>query len=170
MTRKLDWKWILIGVAIMVVLNFIAGLILVVVVGSQIEATSNPAEITLTGGQVILAAVLNFLAFAISSYIVGLKSVGRTILEPGISASQTCKLDSGSTYRCGQEAAFALAEFIGRRTVSCEDRGRDRYDRMIAVCRASGTDLSAWLVEAGWAVAYRKDSDDYLIEEAKARI
>jgi hypothetical protein len=87
MTRKLDWKWILIGIVIMVVLNLVAGLILALILGSQIQATTGPAEITLTGGQVMLAAALNFLAFAIGGYIVGLKSVGRTILEPGISAA-----------------------------------------------------------------------------------
>ena len=87
MTRKLDWKWILIGIVIMVVLNLVAGLILALILGSQIQATTDTAEITLTGGQVMLAAALNFLAFAIGGYIVGLKSVGRTILEPGISAA-----------------------------------------------------------------------------------
>jgi hypothetical protein len=40
-----------------------------------------------SGGQVVLAVVLNFLAFAIGGFIVGLKSAGRTILEPGISAA-----------------------------------------------------------------------------------
>ena len=86
MTGKLDWKWILYGVAIMVVLNLAAGVVLAFFLGSQIEAVSR-AEIALSGGQVLLLAVLNFLAFAIGGYIVGLKSVGRTILEPGISAA-----------------------------------------------------------------------------------
>lgn len=86
MTGKLDWKWILYGVAIMVVLNLAAGVILAFFLGSQIEAAAR-AEIALTGGQVLLLAVLNFLAFAIGGYIVGLKSAGRTILEPGISAA-----------------------------------------------------------------------------------
>jgi MFS family permease len=87
MTRRLDWKWILIGVVIMVVLNFVAGLILAAVLGSQIQSATSPAEITLSSGQVVLVAVLNFLAFAIGGYIVGWKSAGRTILEPGISAA-----------------------------------------------------------------------------------
>jgi uncharacterized protein YneF (UPF0154 family) len=86
MTGKLDWKWILYGVAIMVVLNLAAGVILAFFLGSQIEAVSR-AEIALSGGQVLLLAVLNFLAFAIGGYIVGRKSAGRTILEPGISAA-----------------------------------------------------------------------------------
>ena len=41
----------------------------------------------MSGGQILFAAVLNFLAFAIGGFIVGLKSAGRTILEPGISAA-----------------------------------------------------------------------------------
>ena len=86
MTEKLDWKWILYGVAIMVVLNLAAGVILAFFLGSQIEAVSR-AEIALSGGQVLLLVVLNFLAFAIGGYIVGRKSAGRTILEPGISAA-----------------------------------------------------------------------------------
>ena len=51
------------------------------------EGVATPEDVTLSGGQVVLAAVLNFLAFAIGGYIVGVKSAGRTILEPGISAA-----------------------------------------------------------------------------------
>ncbi len=87
MTKKLDWKWILIGVVIMVALNLLAGLILAAALGSQFQSATNTAEITLSGGQVALVAILNVLAFAIGGYIVGLKSAGRTILEPGISAA-----------------------------------------------------------------------------------
>ena len=87
MTRTLDWKWIGIGVVVMVVLNFIAGLTLRLFLAPQLEAVASPENVELTGGQIVLAAVLNFLAFAIGGFIVGLKSVGRTILEPGISAA-----------------------------------------------------------------------------------
>jgi hypothetical protein len=87
MTGTLDWKWIAIGVVVMVVLNLIGGLILGLFLGSQLEGATGPADVQLTGGQIALASVLNFLAFAIGGFIVGLKSVGRTILEPGISAA-----------------------------------------------------------------------------------
>jgi hypothetical protein len=87
MTRTLDWKWIGIGVVVMIVLNLIAGLILGLFLGPQLEGAPSPGDIQLSGGQVTLAAVLNFLAFAIGGFIVGLKSAGRTILEPGISAA-----------------------------------------------------------------------------------
>ena len=48
---------------------------------------TSPEDVRLSGGQLALAAVLNILVFAIGGFIVGVKSAGRTILEPGISAA-----------------------------------------------------------------------------------
>jgi hypothetical protein len=87
MSGSLDWKWIGIGVVVMVVLNVIAGLILGLALGSQLEGVTSPEDVQLGGGQIALAMVLNILAFAIGGFIVGVKSAGRTILEPGISAA-----------------------------------------------------------------------------------
>ena len=87
MTGNLDWKWIGIGVVVMLALNLVAGLILGLFFGTEIAEAVSPEDIQLSGGQVLLAAVLNFLAFAIGGFIVGVKSSGRTILEPGISAA-----------------------------------------------------------------------------------
>jgi hypothetical protein len=87
MAGGLDWKWIGIGVLIMIALNLVGGLILGLVLGSQLSGVTSPEEISLTGGQMALAAVINFLSFAIGGFIVGIKSTGRTILEPGISAA-----------------------------------------------------------------------------------
>lgn len=87
MTGSLDWKWIGIGVVIMVALNLVAGVILGLVIAPQLEGVTSPEEIQFTGGQMAFATVLNFLTFAIGGFIVGLKSTGRTILEPGISAA-----------------------------------------------------------------------------------
>lgn len=87
MTGKLDWKWIGIGVVVMLVLNFVAGLVLGLVLGPQLEGVTSPEDLELSGGQIALAGALNVLAFAIGGFIVGIKSAGRTILEPGISAA-----------------------------------------------------------------------------------
>jgi len=87
MSGTLDWKWIGIGVVVMLVLNLVAGLILGLVLAPELEAVTSPEDVQLSGGQAVLAAVLNFLAFAIGGFIVGIKSSGRTILEPGISAA-----------------------------------------------------------------------------------
>ena len=87
MTRNLDWKWIGIGVLIMIALNFAAGFIMALVLGPAIQQATTVEDITLSGGQIALLAVVNFLSFVIGGFIVGLKSAGRTILEPGISAA-----------------------------------------------------------------------------------
>ena len=50
MTGKLDWKWIAIGVVIMVVLNLAAGLLLGVILGPRLKGAASPAEISLSGG------------------------------------------------------------------------------------------------------------------------
>jgi hypothetical protein len=85
--RTLDWKWIGIGVLIMVGLNIAAGFILALVLGSDVQGAIGVEDVALSGGQVVLVAVLNFLCFVVGGFIVGIKSVGRTILEPGISAA-----------------------------------------------------------------------------------
>jgi endonuclease YncB( thermonuclease family) len=82
---------------------------------------------------------------------------------------QLCTELTGVTWRCGQQAALALSDRIGRRSVSCEARDTDRYGRTIAVCTQDGEDLNRWMVLEGWAVAYLKYSQDYALAEADAQ-
>jgi endonuclease YncB( thermonuclease family) len=72
-------------------------------------------------------------------------------------------------WHCGVDAAVSLERMIGGRHIRCEERGRDRYHRVIATCRLGRTDIARWLVEAGWAVAYRRFSDEYIAFEEQAR-
>jgi hypothetical protein len=90
MFGDLDWRWIAIGVAIMFGLNLIASLILVPLIGDSLPVSAmNPqdAAAALSGGQLALGALISIASFTIGGYIVGLKSPGRTIVEPGISAA-----------------------------------------------------------------------------------
>lgn len=80
-------------------------------------------------------------------------------------ARQICEDADGQTYRCGQRAAFALADRIGRTPVTCWGDEVDRFDRLLAVCFQNETDLNAWLVAQGHALAYRRFSTDYVTEE-----
>jgi hypothetical protein len=84
--QKLDWKWIAIGLVIMIALSILGGQLVGLILGPQATAAASPEEVTLTGGQALLALAVNMLSFLIGGFIVGIKSVGRTILEPGISA------------------------------------------------------------------------------------
>jgi hypothetical protein len=83
---KLDWKWIAIGSVIMIVLSLVGGLLTGLVLRPQVEAAATSGQISLSGGQALLAVVITALSFLIGGFIVGIKSAGRTILEPGISA------------------------------------------------------------------------------------
>lgn len=82
-------------------------------------------------------------------------------------SDQLCIVQERET-RCGQQAAFALSDRIGRSTVTCDPKDRDRYGRIVAVCRAHGGDLNAWMVAEGWAMAYREYSPDYVAQEQAA--
>jgi len=82
---------------------------------------------------------------------------------------QLCRRDGGP-WRCGQAAALALADRIGRRTVHCEIRDVDRWKRLIALCRQDGEDLSEWLVRSGLALAFRRYAEDYVAVEQEARL
>ena len=87
-------------------------------------------------------------------------------------AQQGCQRD-GRSWRCGTAATEALRGLVGHGTVRCQDLGRDRYARALAVCWAGGTELNRELVRAGWAVAYYPrrgvTGPRYETEQAEAR-
>lgn len=85
---------------------------------------------------------------------------------------QTCLDASARPWPCGQRAMEALAAHIAARPVTCVAqtfRPTDRYGRRISTCYVHGQDLNAWLVRHGWALAYRKYSEDYVPDEAIAK-
>lgn len=45
----------------------------------------------------------------------------------------------------------------------------DRYGRLIAVCSIGREDVNAWMVGSGWAVAFRRYSKDYVVQEDRAK-
>lgn len=97
---------------------------------------------------------------------------GQRIRLFGIDApegSQFCVRPNGERWRCAQQSSLALAERIGLATVRCEPRDIDRYRRVVAVCFKGNEDLNRWMVANGWAVAYRRYSVDYVIDEDAAR-
>lgn len=80
---------------------------------------------------------------------------------------QTCNR-SGTAWRCGEEAARQLRNLIGVNPIECRGRDIDTYGRTLAVCSVSGIEINRAMVEAGWATAFRKYSQDYVVEETRA--
>ena len=71
-------------------LNFVGGLLLLPILGDvQQASTLDPADAAaaIGGGRLALGALISIATFAIGGFIVGLKSPGRTIVEPGLSAA-----------------------------------------------------------------------------------
>ena len=82
-------------------------------------------------------------------------------------SSQTCLDAAGRIWRCGQRAALALQDLIGRRTVTCDERDVDRYGRVVAACLVGDVDINEWLVAQGLALAYRRYSRDYVARRGR---
>jgi endonuclease YncB( thermonuclease family) len=82
-------------------------------------------------------------------------------------SDQTCS-KLGQKYRCGQQAALTLDDLISG-TVKCTQRDTDRYGRVVAECFSNNINLNAAMVKAGWALAYREYSNDYVVDETYAQ-
>jgi len=70
---------------------------------------------------------------------------------------------------CGAEAADQLSKLVMGRTVSCAPAGLDQYERVLARCSVPGTDVNLAMVQAGYAVAYRRYSTEYVRAEEAAK-
>jgi endonuclease YncB( thermonuclease family) len=69
-------------------------------------------------------------------------------------ANQTCVDSKGQAWPCGKTATDELRAHVGGRELNCQPSGADRYRRVLAVCSLSdGSDVNAWMVQQGWAVA-----------------
>jgi endonuclease YncB( thermonuclease family) len=67
---------------------------------------------------------------------------------------QTCVDQRGQTWPCGKTATAELRAHINGHELNCQPSGFDRYRRMLAVCSLpDGSDVNAWMVREGWAVA-----------------
>jgi len=89
----------------------------------------------------------------------------------GIDAPETaqlCRDAAGIDRRCGKAATKALERFVAGREIRCSGTERDKYRRLLAVCRVGGREINRWMVANGWARAYLHYSRDYAAEERDA--
>ena len=83
---------------------------------------------------------------------------------------QICMDAGGNPWSCGLASTKKMVDILKGEIVTCEIRGQDRYERLLAVCSVpSIPDISASIVRSGLAVAYRKYSTDYVLEEEEAK-
>ena len=96
-----------------------------------------------------------------------LKLAGTIYRLWGIDAPETKQDCDG--WPAGRLAATRLQALVQGRAIACEEKDRDRYGRIVAICRASGEDLGAIMVREGLAWAFVRYSRDYVGQEASAR-
>ena len=73
-------------------------------------------------------------------------------------------------YNCGIVATEALIKKINKSTIKClTKKNKDGYNRFIGTCFVEGTDLNKWMVRNGHAIAYRRYSKDYILDEEYAK-
>ena len=58
---------------------------------------------------------------------------------------------------------------VSKEEVRCEIVDIDRYKRFVAKCFVKNINLNKYMVQNGWAVAYRYYSDDFIKNEEIAK-
>ena len=72
-------------------------------------------------------------------------------------------------YECGKVSTLKLKNKIKDRKIRCVVNKKDRYKRYLGICYLGKEDISRWLVKNGYAVAYKKYSKKYLLDEQYAK-
>ncbi|WP_417831909.1 thermonuclease family protein [Terasakiella sp.] len=75
----------------------------------------------------------------------------------------------GDWWKCGQAATDFLRSLVRDRDVTCQPITQDRYKRTVAKCFAGELDISRSVVRAGYALAYRRYSKEYVEAENAAK-
>lgn len=120
-----------------------------------------------------LAAIVIAAAFPATAQSI---TDGDTLKQGGVSyrlwgidapeAKQVCP----DGWPAGSLAATRLQALTAGRSIVCQEKDRDRFGRIVAICRVSGEDLGAILVREGLAWAFTRFSVDYVDQQEEARI
>ena len=81
---------------------------------------------------------------------------------------QTC-IYQEIEFKCGEFSKNLLIEKISNQQVSCIRESKDQYGRTLAECFVGKESLSSYLVREGYAFAYRKYSDKFILDEEYAQ-
>lgn len=82
---------------------------------------------------------------------------------------QSCTSADGAAWACGRHATSVLAAALAQADVACKARGRDRYQRMVAVCWVGAVEVGSAMVAQGMALADLRFGRSYRRVEEGAR-
>ena len=73
-------------------------------------------------------------------------------------------------YKCGEQSILALLKKIKDKKIKCVlKKEKDKYKRDIGICYLNKQDINKWLVKNGHAIAYKKYSKKYVLDEKYAQ-
>ncbi len=78
-------------------------------------------------------------------------------------------LNFNKKYPCGEFSKNKLINLIKNKSIICKLRNKDIYGRLIAECFKNRININSWMVEHGYAVAYKKYSKKYINQENIAK-
>ena len=83
-------------------------------------------------------------------------------------AKQKCEKNF-KKYYCGRKSTKELKKKISDFLINCSISGVDKYKRYLGTCFKKKTNLNKWMVRNGYAVAYKRYSGKYIVDEKYAR-
>ena len=82
---------------------------------------------------------------------------------------QTCEWPD-EEIECGKNSKSRMLDLVsGIGGIACKPRGRDNTGQWIAICYADGSDIGRTMVKAGWAMADRQQSLNYIRTKHRAK-
>ena len=72
-------------------------------------------------------------------------------------------------YNCGKTSKIKLENYILNKKIKCISESKDRYGRFLGICYLGNNDINKWLVRNGYALAYKRYSRKYEIQEKIAK-
>ena len=72
-------------------------------------------------------------------------------------------------YLCGEISTNKLKNLIDGKDIICKYTNKDIYKRFIAECFKDKTNINSWMVRNGHAVAFRKYSKKFVVQENIAK-
>ncbi len=101
-----------------------------------------------------------------------IKINGERIRFTGIDApelNQKC-IKNEMEIACGELSKEIVETLISGQEVNCVSEGKDRYGRTLAECFVGTISISSYLVQEGYAFAYRKYSKKFIQDEEYAKM
>ena len=89
--------------------------------------------------------------------------------KPFIKISSVIGFQFNKSYSCGTVSKKKLINKIDNSKIKCISSSKDRYKRYLGICFLDNLDLNKWMVKNGHAVAYKKYSKKYELQEQYAK-